>query len=179
MRCNLLVSKNDVKLEKPHSESNIELNCAGSLSNPFPNFCPNDINDIPNRTIPVRDVAYLDVRSYNVPKGEGINQLGQIGYSTEEFFSDSGQPNVPQNVFWVETSQHWRHLAADLEGMELERCLNSSLCLPGKAKVVVGLRASTANIFVDNAAYRDYLLFKTFGVSSVEMESVAVVMASN
>lgn len=61
--------------------------------------------------------------------------------------------------------------------MELQRCVNSSLCLPKKPKLVVGLRGSTANIFVDNAAYRDFLI-RTFGVSSVDMESAAVVMVS-
>jgi nucleoside phosphorylase len=61
--------------------------------------------------------------------------------------------------------------------MELEKCVNSSLCLPQKPKLVVGLKGSTADIFVDNAAYRDFL-YKAFGVSSADMESSAVVMAS-
>jgi len=64
-----------------------------------------------------------------------------------------------------------------LQGMELEKCVNSSLCLPQKPKLVVGLKGSTADIFVDNAAYRDFL-YKAFGVSSADMESSAVVMAS-
>ncbi|KAF7113010.1 hypothetical protein RHSIM_Rhsim09G0144500 [Rhododendron simsii] len=59
--------------------------------------------------------------------------------------------------------------------MELERCVNSTKCLPQKPKLVVGLQASTANVFVDNAAYRDFL-FNTFQVSSVDMESAAVAM---
>jgi hypothetical protein len=62
-----------------------------------------------------------------------------------------------------------------LQGMELERCVNSSVCLSRKPKLVVGLRGSTANIFVDNAAYRDFL-YQTYAVSSVDMESSAVVM---
>lgn len=63
-----------------------------------------------------------------------------------------------------------------LQGMELVRCVNSSLCLPQEPKLVVGLKGSTANIFVDNAAYRNFL-YQTFEVSSVDMESIAVVMA--
>lgn len=59
--------------------------------------------------------------------------------------------------------------------MKLEQCVNSSLCLPEKPKLVVGLKASTAYIFVDNAAYRDFL-FQKFEVSSADMESSAVVM---
>ena len=61
--------------------------------------------------------------------------------------------------------------------MELERCVNSSLCLPEEPKLVVGLNGATSNIFLDNAAYRDFL-FQTFEVSSSDMESSAVVMAS-
>ena len=61
--------------------------------------------------------------------------------------------------------------------MELQQCVNSSHCLPKKPKLVVGLKGSTANIFVDNGAYRDFL-FQTFQVSSADMESAAVVMAS-
>jgi len=59
--------------------------------------------------------------------------------------------------------------------MELLQCVNASLCLPNKPKVVVGLKAATADIFVDNAAYRNFL-YDTFGVSSSDMESSAVAM---
>ncbi|KAB1225296.1 Bark storage protein A [Morella rubra] len=128
----------------------------------------------PNRTDP-NDVAHLDIASYNVPRSEGTNLLGRIGYDPEEFFSETGKPDTARPLVWAQTSQHWLHLAANLEGLELERCLNLSLCLPKKPKLVVGLRGSTANIFVDNAAYRDFLV-RTFQVSSVDMESAAVVM---
>lgn len=64
-----------------------------------------------------------------------------------------------------------------VQGIKLQQCVNSSLCLQKKPKLVVGLRGSTSDIFVDNAAYRDFL-FKTFNVSSSDMESSAVVMAS-
>ncbi|KAJ4720668.1 bark storage protein A-like [Melia azedarach] len=63
------------------------------------------------------------------------------------------------------------------DGMTLEQCVNSTLCLPEKPKVGLGLRGSTANIFVDSAAYSDFL-FLTFNVSSVDMESSAVAMTS-
>ncbi|KAL0358562.1 UNVERIFIED_CONTAM: hypothetical protein Sangu_0705600 [Sesamum angustifolium] len=62
--------------------------------------------------------------------------------------------------------------------MELEQCVNATLCLDYKPKVVVGLRGSTANTFLDNAAYRDFI-FQTFGVSSADMESTAVISLSN
>ncbi|KAG6677505.1 hypothetical protein I3843_14G029600 [Carya illinoinensis] len=120
-------------------------------------------------------VAHLDVARYNVPKGEGANLLGSFAYHSEQFFSELGKPNTARPLVWAQTSQQWLDLAANLEGMELQQCVNSSLCLPKKPKLVVGLRGSSANIFVDNAAYRDFLI-RNFGVSSVDMESAAVVM---
>jgi hypothetical protein len=39
------------------------------------------------------------------------------------------------------------------------------------------LRASTADIYLDNAAYRQFL-FKEFNVSTVDEESSAIVMVS-
>ncbi|XWS75249.1 hypothetical protein CRYUN_Cryun01aG0069600 [Craigia yunnanensis] len=128
-------------------------------------------------TVDSADVALLDFGNYNVPKGNGTNLLGHIGYSKEQFFSESGEPNIAESLVWAKISPHWLQLASNLEGMKLKQCVNSSLCLPEKPKIVVGLSASTANIFVDNAAYRDFL-FKKFEVSSADMESAAVVMTS-
>ncbi|OMO87101.1 hypothetical protein COLO4_20794 [Corchorus olitorius] len=130
-----------------------------------------------NRTVDSGDVAQLDIGNYNVPKGNGTNLLGHIGYDEEEFFSESGEPSSAEPLFWANITPQWLQLASNLEGMKLEQCVNSSLCLPEKPKLVVGLKASTADIFVDNAAYRDFL-FQTFGVSSADMESAAVVMTS-
>ncbi|XP_047320094.1 bark storage protein A-like [Impatiens glandulifera] len=129
----------------------------------------------PNGTLPSNDIAHLDIGSYNEPKEEGINLLGRIGYSNEQLFSSLSKPNVAEEVFWVQTNRDWVKLATNLEGMELEKCVNLSICLPEKPKLIVGLRGSTSNIFVDNQAYRKFL-FDTFHVSSVDMESSAIVM---
>ncbi|KAL4199515.1 hypothetical protein AMTRI_Chr03g51520 [Amborella trichopoda] len=59
--------------------------------------------------------------------------------------------------------------------LELQRCINATFCLPKTPKVVLGLRASTADIFVDNAAFRNFM-FDQFGVSTVDEESFVVVM---
>ncbi|KDP45050.1 hypothetical protein JCGZ_01550 [Jatropha curcas] len=128
----------------------------------------------PNGTVSSSDVAEIKIGSYNVPQGDGLNMLGKIGYSNEQFFSVK-EANAAEPLFWDEVNQHWLHLAASLEGMELDKCVNSSLCLTQKPKLVVGLKGSTADIFLDNAAYRDFL-FKTFEASTADMESSAVVM---
>ncbi|XP_062087121.1 bark storage protein A-like [Humulus lupulus] len=129
----------------------------------------------PNATVDSTDIAGLDAKNYNVPKGE--NLLGHIGFNFEQFYSDSGKPNTAQPLVWAQVNQQWLHVASKLQGMELQQCVNSTLCLENKPKLVVGLRGSTSNIFVDNAAFRDFL-FKTFQVSSSDMESFAVVMTS-
>ncbi|KDP45048.1 hypothetical protein JCGZ_01548 [Jatropha curcas] len=128
----------------------------------------------PNGTVSSSDVAEIKIGSYNVPQGDGLNMLGKIGYSNEQFFSVK-EANAAEPLFWAEVNQHWLHLAASLEGMELDKCVNSSLCLTQKPMLVFGLKGSTANIFLDNAASRDFL-FKTFEASTADMESSAVVM---
>ncbi|XP_015941209.1 bark storage protein A [Arachis duranensis] len=131
----------------------------------------------PNGTVDPSDFGKLDIGNFNVPRGEGQNLLGHVGYSTEQFYSESGDPNTPQRVIWVNTTRQWLNLAANLEGIRLERCVNSSFCLSEQPKLVIGLRGATANTFIDNAAYRDFL-FQTFHVSSLDMESSAIVMTS-
>lgn len=158
----------------------------------------------PNATVPIKDIAKLDVENYNEPK-KGNNSLGRIAYRSERFYSEAGQPNTPEEKAWFQVTTSWLHLATSLQvgskrrrfilntklcflflyiylffgqGIELERCVNSSLCLKTMPKLVVGLRGSTANIFLDNGAYRDFL-FQTFGVSSADMESSAVVMVAH
>lgn len=61
--------------------------------------------------------------------------------------------------------------------MKLKKCVNSSLCLPQEPKLVVGLNGSTANIFVDNGVYRDFL-FRNFNVTTTDMETSAIAMVS-
>ncbi|XP_050208978.1 bark storage protein A-like isoform X1 [Mercurialis annua] len=129
----------------------------------------------PNGTVDSNDVAQLKIGGYNVPQNDGFNLLGKIGFSREQFFSVSTEGNAAAPMFWAEVSHEWLQLAASLEGMELEKCVNSSLCLPKKPKLVVGLKGSTSNSFLDNAAYRDFL-FQTFEVTTADMESSAVVM---
>ncbi|XP_027163217.1 bark storage protein A-like isoform X3 [Coffea eugenioides] len=136
-----------------------------------------DMFDKPNATIPAGDFTELDFGAYSEPS-RGYNQLGSIGYSTEQFFSKWGKPNTAQRKLWFHVSKNWLELAnTRLEGMVLEQCVNSSSCLTQRPKLVVGLSGATADIFLDNAAYGEFL-YKTFQVSSVDMESVAVVMTS-
>lgn len=59
--------------------------------------------------------------------------------------------------------------------MKLEGCLNSTTCLSTPPKVTTVQRGTSASIYLDNAAYRDFIYDK-FNVSPVEMESAAVAL---
>ncbi|CAL5363410.1 unnamed protein product [Camellia sinensis] len=138
----------------------------------------------PNGTLGTSDKGHLEFGNYNLPKGEAKgegevnNELGRMGYSTEQFFSESGKPNNPQSLLWAEINSNLLKFASNLEespnaksislycvvwcgfylqlirqkqleqGMELEQCLNSSECLPKKPKLVLGLKGSTPNTFM-------------------------------
>ncbi|KAI3995070.1 hypothetical protein MKX01_020842 [Papaver californicum] len=115
----------------------------------------------------------MKIGNYNLPE-EGQNLLGEIEFKPEEFFS-VGQPM--KEVFWLEVDKTWFNLAAQLKGLEFRQCENATSCLPRVPKVEYGLRGATADIFLDNAAYRKFL-FNEFQVSTVDEESSAVVMAA-
>ncbi|KAI8529655.1 hypothetical protein RHMOL_Rhmol12G0241400 [Rhododendron molle] len=80
-----------------------------------------------------------------------------------------------EEVFWLPVEPKWFNLSSQLVDLELQQCVNETNCLPETPQVVYGLRASTADIFLDNAAYRKYL-FSKFNVSTVDEESSAVLM---
>ncbi|KAI3839463.1 hypothetical protein MKX03_017724 [Papaver bracteatum] len=110
------------------------------------------------------------IGNYNLPE-EGQNLLGESEFKPEEVFS-VGQPM--KEVFWHKT---WFNLEAQLKGVEFQQYENATSCLPRVPKVEYGLRGATADIFLDNAAYRKFL-FKEFQVSTVDEESSAVVMTA-
>ncbi|WOL05474.1 bark storage protein A-like isoform X1 [Canna indica] len=114
----------------------------------------------------------LHIGEFNIPS-KGGNSLSRIKFKTEEFYSAGKQM---EEVFWLQTNPEWFQVAEQLE-VELQRCVNESYCLPEAPKIVFGLKASTADVFLDNAAYREFL-FKEFGVSTVDEESAAVVMTA-
>ncbi|KAL6320053.1 hypothetical protein AAG906_004447 [Vitis piasezkii] len=119
------------------------------------------------------ELPELKFGDYNLPiKGE--NLLAEIEFTQVQLYS-TGRPM--QELFWLETDPKWFNLATQLQEVDLQQCLNETYCLPEKPKVAYGLRGSSADIFVDNAAYNEFL-FKTLNISTVDEESAAVVMAS-
>ena len=61
--------------------------------------------------------------------------------------------------------------------MELQKCISPKNCMPNAPQVVFGSKASSADVNVENAAYREFL-FRTFNVSTVDLSSAAVAVVS-
>lgn len=59
--------------------------------------------------------------------------------------------------------------------MKLEKCINATTCLPREPKVARVRMGVSANIFIDNGAYRKFLSYK-FNVTPIDMESAAVAL---
>nr|XP_019710955.1 bark storage protein A isoform X2 [Elaeis guineensis] len=112
----------------------------------------------------------LSFGEYSIPS-ESKNWLSSVEYKTEELFPVGKEM---QYVFWLEVDPEWFYVAEKLQ-VALQRCINETYCLPQTPKVAFGLKGSTDDIFVNNAAYRKFL-FNEFGVSTIDEESAAVLM---
>ncbi|KAF5960312.1 hypothetical protein HYC85_001521 [Camellia sinensis] len=119
------------------------------------------------------DLPELKFGAYNFPE-KGDNLLAKIEFTSQQLYSN-GQPM--EEVFWLPIDPKWFSLASQLQDMKLVQCVNETYCLPGTPQVVYGLRASTADIFLDNVAYRKFL-FSEFNISTVDEESSAVLMTA-
>ncbi|KAI4337490.1 hypothetical protein L6164_015900 [Bauhinia variegata] len=125
-----------------------------------------------------REIGYLKIADYTVNVSDGNsydNLLNNIWYQPEEVFPVDGVPEERQHVFWVPVDSQYFQISQKLENMKLERCLNSTTCLPTTPKVVRVQRGASASIFLSNQAYRTFLHDK-FNVSPIDMESAAVAL---
>ncbi|KAK6926164.1 Nucleoside phosphorylase domain [Dillenia turbinata] len=114
----------------------------------------------------------LNVGAYNYPT-KGENLLASIEFTPVELYSNGEQM---EEIFWLPTNPTWFGIASQVQDLQLQQCLNDTYCLPNTPKVVHGVRGSTADIYLDNEAYRDFL-FHEFNVSTHDEESAAIVMA--
>ncbi|CAN6721393.1 unnamed protein product [Malus baccata var. baccata] len=78
--------------------------------------------------------------------------------------SSSSYDNLLNNI--------WYQLEEDLK---LEGCLISTTCLSHAPKVARVERGTSASIYLDNAAYRDFI-YNEFNVSPVDMETASVAL---
>uniref|UniRef100_A0A453EI09 Nucleoside phosphorylase domain-containing protein n=2 Tax=Aegilops tauschii subsp. strangulata TaxID=200361 RepID=A0A453EI09_AEGTS len=128
-----------------------------------------------------REYGFLNFSDYTVGQSNpelSANHLNSIWYQPEEIFPASGEPEERQHAFWVPASKRYYALAKKLEGMELPACVNATTCLPRAPRVTRVSKGCSANVFLDNAEYRQFLR-KQFGCTPVEMESAAVALVAH
>ncbi|XP_062147282.1 bark storage protein A-like [Alnus glutinosa] len=119
------------------------------------------------------ELTELKFGAFNFPE-KGDNLLAKIDFTPQQLYS-AGKPM--EEVFWLPIEPKFFNIATTLQDLQLLQCVNETYCLPETPKVVFGLRGSTADIYLDNAAYRKFL-FKEFNVSTADEESAAIVMTS-
>ncbi|CAA6665925.1 unnamed protein product [Spirodela intermedia] len=93
------------------------------------------------------------------------NLLNNVWYQPEEIFPVDGIPEESS------TSSGFPLIP----GLKLKGCVNSTLCLTRTPNVARVTRGMSASIFLDNAAYRDFL-FSKFKFTPVDMESASVAL---
>ncbi|XP_041012093.1 bark storage protein A-like isoform X3 [Juglans microcarpa x Juglans regia] len=115
----------------------------------------------------------LKFGAFNLPE-KGENLLATIEFTPQQLYSVE---KPMEEIFWLPIEPKLFNISTKLQDIQLQQCVNETYCLPEAPKVVYGLRGSTADIYLDNAAYREFL-FKEFNVSTVDEESAAIVMTS-
>ncbi|CAA3025069.1 bark storage A [Olea europaea subsp. europaea] len=101
------------------------------------------------------------------------NLRNNVWYQPEERYSIDGKPENRQPAFWVPVDKLYFSLAEKLEDIFLESCVNSTACLPQIPNVFRVERGVSADVLVDNAAYRNFLHSK-FNATPFDMESTGV-----
>ncbi|KAJ4957840.1 hypothetical protein NE237_024951 [Protea cynaroides] len=126
-----------------------------------------------------RKIGYLNFSDYTIDqanKTSSANSLNSVWYQPEEIFPVNGTPEARQHAFWVPVNSHYYAVAKKLKNIKLEGCVNST-CLPRTPELFMVDKGCSANVFVDNAAYRLFMNTK-FNVSPIDMESAAVALVS-
>ncbi|KAK3210680.1 hypothetical protein Dsin_015386 [Dipteronia sinensis] len=124
-----------------------------------------------------RTIGFLKFSDYNnVTKhvNSSDNFLNNVWYQPEEIFPVDGTPEVRQHSFWTPVDKHYFQVAKQVEGMKLGRCVNET-CLPREPIAVRVERGISANVFLDNSAYREFVNNK-FNATAVDMESAAIAL---
>ncbi|KAB5529863.1 hypothetical protein DKX38_019944 [Salix brachista] len=111
---------------------------------------------------------------FNYPVN-GENLLGTVAYENITLYSPSEDP---KEVFWLPVPSPSDKAATEelTKDLKLKEC-HSGRCLPGTAKVVFGLKASTSDFYVKNKAYGEFLLGK-FNASTADSASAVVALTS-
>ncbi len=84
---------------------------------------------------------------------------------------------VPEKRFWFEADPGMLTMAGKIGAIELKRCTASQACLSHAPRLMVGGNGVSGPVFVDNAAFRQYV-FDTFKAQALDMETAAVAVVA-
>ncbi|XP_057830334.2 bark storage protein A isoform X1 [Cryptomeria japonica] len=117
-------------------------------------------------------IANLTFSDFNVDKNV-LNFLQSVYLQPETVYS---KPEEGDSIFWFNADDNLYATAEKIEDVELDRCLFKSLiCLPKQPKIKRIERASSADIYLNNEAYRNFL-HKELNVGSIDTETAAIAM---
>ncbi|MCL7036851.1 hypothetical protein MKW94_005258 [Papaver nudicaule] len=133
-----------------------------------------------------RDYGYLKFADYysnetgvkDQDYAHDNNYLNNIWYQPEEIFHAGGfyPEETKDSIFWIPTPFKFVELAKKLEVVTLDGCTKEgTVCLEKTPKVVAVQRGSSASMYIDNYAYKNFLYSK-FHVSSCDMEGAAIAL---
>lgn len=124
-----------------------------------------------------RAVSQMRFGDYGYPN-PGSNFLGTIAYEMVRVFKPEYTPS-PAKAFFHEVDSELYDVAANkLKDVKLKKCYNSSHCLPKQPELALGLKASTADIYVENPYYAKFL-HQNFKVSTTDTQTATVIMTAN
>ncbi|KAH9288037.1 hypothetical protein KI387_032154, partial [Taxus chinensis] len=125
-----------------------------------------------------RNIANLKFSEYNVGGKEVANKLQSVYFQPEVIYTRLGKPEVGENRFWINVDDNLYATAQKIENIELNPCVGKSrsVCLEQKPKVKRVERGGSANMYVNNEAYRDFLRNR-LEINSIDSESAAIAMA--
>ncbi|KAF8036287.1 hypothetical protein BT93_C2112 [Corymbia citriodora subsp. variegata] len=147
-------------------------------------WCWQRFGDGPNTELPfesngdyTRKIGYLNITGFDNHTSNGEadqNLLNNVWYQPEEIYPVDGVPEVRQHAFWVPVDKHYFAVSKNIKDLKLGQCVNST-CLPRAPMVVRVERGVSANVFVDNSAYRQFLYSK-FNATAIDMESASIAL---
>ncbi|TKY44616.1 Bark storage protein A [Spatholobus suberectus] len=118
-------------------------------------------------------LTFSDYNNYITKHSKSVtNLLNNVWFQAEEIFPVDGTPEVRQHAFWVPVDKTYFKFATKLKNVKLSSCVNTTTCLPRRPIVVRVDKGVSANVFVDNKAYREFLNSK-FDATCIDMESAA------
>lgn len=129
-----------------------------------------------NEMIYMREIApgrYAEYQGYSLE----IAPLGYMRPNGVRIVS-AAEPQ-PQRRFWFPADPALMAIAREAAPhVELARCDRAGQCLEHAPELIIGGNGVTGSVFLDNAAFREYL-HASFGAEVVEMETAAIAMVAH